>query len=330
MANPEDDLHSALAAAFEQEESEEVEAPAAEEVEQPRDDEGKFAAADEDHVREVTEKAEQTAPPRRAPSSWKPAAQDAFLKASRREQLTAEEVDLLTSEAERREGDYHKGLEQYKHHAHEAQVFQKAVEPYMKTIQSLGVDAPTAISRLLQVDHTLRYADSATKSRMFSQIAQEYGIDLQHAAGQPKVDPMVLQLQNQLQQQQMQYQQLSNMQAQREQAQYHSEIDRFASDPAHPYFESVKDEMALLLQSGKATDLKSAYDTAVWMRADTRQSLVDKQRAEAQRLATEQSHAAKAKSAAVSVKSSSPASTGVQPVKGSLREQLLAAMNDAS
>ncbi len=337
MENPPDDLHSALNDAFTQAEAQDkpveavVERPADDRV---RDEAGRFAAKAEPVEPAAPIEAAQpnveVAPPRKAPSSWKPDAQAAYLKAEAGEPLTPAEVKLLTEEANRRESDYHKGIEQYKTHAHEAQAYQRVVEPYMQTIRSLGVDAPTAIAKLFQADHTLRYSDPATKARFLGQLAQEYGVDIGQVVNAPPVDPNMQYLQQQLQQQQQQIQQFHQQQEMREQAGFQSEIQRFAADPAHTHFEAVKEEMALLLQTGKAQDLKSAYDTAVWMRADIRQSLVEQQRAEAQRAATEQAQATRAKSAAVSVKGSSPAGAGVQPVKGSLREQLDAAFSEAT
>jgi hypothetical protein len=337
MENPTDDLHSALNDAFTQAEAQEKPVEAV--VEKPaddraRDESGRFAAKAEPVEPAAPVEAVQpnveVAPPRKAPSSWKPDAQAAYLKAEAGEPLTPAEVKLLTQEAERRESDYHKGIEQYKSHAHEAQAYQRVVEPYMQTIRSLGVDAPTAIAKLFQADHTLRYSDPATKARFLGQLAQEYGVDIGQVVNAPPIDPNVQYLQQQTMQMQQQLQQFHQQQEMREQAGYQSEIQKFAADPAHPHFEAVKEDMALLLQTGKAQDLKDAYDTAVWMRADIRQSLVEQQRAEAQRAAQEQAQATRAKSAAVSVKGSSPAGAGVQPVKGSLREQLDAAFSEAT
>jgi hypothetical protein len=336
MENPKDDLHSALNDAFTQAEA--LEKPADTVVEEPasgpaRDEAGRFAVKPAEAAVALSEPvaaAVEVAPPRKAPSSWKPEAQAAYLKGYAGEALTPEEVKILTQEAERRENDYHKGIEQYKTHAHEAQAYQRVVEPYMQTIRSLGVDAPTAIAKLFQADHTLRYSDPATKARFLGQLAQEYGVDIGQVQNAPAVDPQYQYLQQQMQQLQQQNQTLFQQQAEREQAGYQTEIQRFAADPAHPHFDAVKEEMALLLQTGKAQDLKTAYDTALWMRADIRQSLVEQQRAEAQRTATEQAQSQRAKSAAVSVKGSSPAGGGVQPVKGSLRDQIEAAISDAS
>lgn len=331
MENPTDDLQSTLAAAFEQAEEREAAQPEVEVQSRERDEAGRFAAKEEAKP-EAVEQTQQVevAPPRRAPSSWKPDAQAAYLKAEAGEALTPAEIKLLTAEANRRETDYHKGIEQYKTHAQEAQAYQRVVEPYMQTIRSLGVDAPTAVAKLFQADHTLRYSDPATKARFLGQLAQEYGVDLGQVINAPQIDPNVQYLQQQTMQLQQQLQQFRQQQEMTEMSGYQSEIQKFMSDPAHVYFNDVREDMARLLSTGNANDLKDAYEKAVWMRDDIRQSLIEQQRAEAQRAATEKSQTNRAKAASVSVRGGSPAGSGAPPAKGSLRDTIAAAFDDAS
>ena len=340
MANPSDDLRTALEGAFEEQDKPEVtttvteqqaEETPAERSERLRDESGRFAKAEAQEpkpepvakaetpvaqvAQEVAQEVVQSEQPRRAPSSWKPDAQQAF----------AQLPPNVQEEVLRRESDYHKGIETYKTHAHAAQVFEKVVQPFMPTIQQMGVDAPTAVQRLLQADHTLRYSDPATKTQLFTQLAREYGIDLAQAANQPQPDPQYLALQQQIAQQQREMQNWRQEQQRTQETVALTEIQKFSADPANVHFESVRDDMAKLINSGMADSLKDAYDKAVWQRGDIRQSLIEQQRAEAQKQALEQSTSARAKAASVSVKGSSPSAGGVQPVKGSLRDQLTAA-----
>jgi hypothetical protein len=321
------DLRTALEEAFAEkaEESTEVKpepTPEPEQTEQPRDEAGKFA-------KEI-EQTEQTEPTqRKAPSSWKPAAQEAFLKADRGEALTPEEIKLLTAEAERRESDFHKGVSEFKSHSERAKAYDAAIAPYQAHLQRLGVDAPTAISALMRADTILRTSDPATKAQYFSQLAREYGIDLNSVQEPPQLDPQTNYLMSELQQLRNQQQMWQNQIQQQEQARANSELTKFATaDKAH--FDAVRGDMADLLETGKAKTLEEAYDMAVWMRQDIRQSLLDQQRAEAQKKALEQAQAQKARTAAVSVKGSSPVSGGVQPgTKGSLRD-IIAAQFDSN
>lgn len=333
MENPSgDDLRSALEGAFEQEEKTEITEhteTSEQRTERLRDESGRFAKAEKVEPEPVAVNTEphaettgflKTEPvepvvERKAPSSWKPDAQQAF------SQLPPQVQD----EVLRRETDYHKGIEGYKQHAHAAQAFESVIKPFMPTIQQMGVDAPTAVQRLLQADHTLRYSDQTTKVQLFNQLAREYGIDIAQAANQPQPDPQYLALQQQLAQQQRELQNWKQEQMRTQETVAQTEIQKFASNPANVHFEAVREDMAKLLNSGLAESLQDAYDKAVWQRGDIRQSLIEQQRAEAQRQAIEQSQHAKAKAASVSVKGSSPSAGGVQPVKGSLRDQLAAA-----
>jgi len=281
-----------------------------------RDEAGRFAAKEAQNVSppENTEEPK----PIKAPSSWKPAAQEAYLKAERGEPLTPEEVRILTNEANRRESDFHRGVEEFKTHAQKARAYEAAIAPYQQTLQSMGVDAPTAISALLKADHTLRYSDPATKAQYFQQLAQQYGIDLQAVQNAPQVDPQTQYLMNQLNELRQTQQQWHNSIQQQEQTRANQELEQF-NNAGNAHFEAVRGDMADLLETGKATSLQDAYEKAVWMNPDIRQSLIEQQRLDAQKKATAEAQAIRAKTAAVSVKGSSPSAGGVQTNGSDLR-----------
>lgn len=180
------------------------------------------------------------------------------------------------AEIERRENDFHKGIEQYKAGSAAAQEWDKAVQPYLATIRSLNVTPQQAATHLMGVDHQLRYSAPQQKVGMLLQIANSYGVDLQTLANgiqqmageqvwqqQNPVDPRTQQLQarvNQLEQHITTTQQQS-------QAAEHSAIDSdiaaFAADPDHEHFGLLQQDMAVLLQTGRAKDLDDAYEMAM-------------------------------------------------------------------
>lgn len=294
-----------------------------------RDESGKFAKKAEPAPEPAPEPVQEAPKPEvKAPTSWKPAAQEAFLKASRGEMLTADEVKLLTAEAERREGDFHKGIQEFRTHADRARSYDQAIAPFQQHLQALGVDAPTAISSLLKADYTLRNSDPVSKRAYFMNLAQQYGIDLNAEA--PQVDQTVQYLMNELNQLRQSQQLTYNQIQQREQEAAQSEMQAFASDPQHAHFEAVRGTMASLLETGQAKTLKEAYDKAVWLDDGIRQSLIEQQRKDAESKAMAQAQAQRARTAAVSVKGSSPAAGGIQTPKGSLRDQILASMEQLS
>jgi hypothetical protein len=325
------DIASALQEAFdkhtEEPVTESVSNPESEQSPEPeqtesgavRDEKGRFAAK----VTEPQPEAEavQEMPVRKAPSSWKPAAQEAFLKADRGEALTQDEIKLLTQEAERRESDFHRGLNDFKSHSERARAYDQVIAPYQQHLQRLGVDAPTAINALMKADVTLRTSDPATKAAYFAQLAQEYGIDLGQVQQPVNQDPQTQYLMQQINELRQTQQMWQNQIQQQEQMKAQKELESFGY-AEKPHFDAVRGDMADLLESGKAGTLQDAYEMAVWMRQDIRQTLISQQIADAQRKASAEAQTQRAKTAAVSVKGSSPASAGGQPINGSIGDIL--------
>lgn len=295
-----------------------------------RDEQGRFKAKAEEQAKEAPAPVPEPAPapPARNPfSSWKPDAQQALMKAERGEALTPEELKLLRVEAERRESDFHKGFNELKTHGERAKAYDSAIAPYQQHLQRLGVDAPTAISALMRADYTLRNSDPAGKAAYFAQLAREYGIDLTQVQQPQPVDPQTQFLTQQLNELRQQQQMWQNQLQQQEQMRAQQELQSFATaDKKH--FDAVRNDMADLLETGKAKTLQEAYDMAVWMRPDVRQTLIEQQLADAQRKTLEQAQAQRAKTAAVGVKGSSPVGAGSQPVTGSLRDVIAAQFAD--
>lgn len=321
------DIRSALESAYTEEPAEQVEKTEAPEPvekadDRPRDEAGRFAAKVETPEVPPVEAAPEV-PVRKAPSSWKPEAQTAWTKADKGEPLTAEEVRLLALEAERREGDFHKGVQEFKTHSERARAYDAAIAPYRDHLQTLGVDAPTAINALLNADKTLRTGDPATKAAYFAKLAQEYGIDIGQVQQPAPQDPQTAYLMQQLHSLEQRHRMWESELQRQQREQAESEIRAFSE--GKPHLDAVRGDMADLLQSGKAKSLNDAYDMAVWMRPDIRQTLIEQQRADAQRKAAEQAQAQRARTAAVSVKGSSPSSGGASAPSGSLRDQLAAA-----
>ena len=185
------------------------------------------------------------------------------------------------------------GLEQYKGDAGFAKQIKEALNPYMATINALGVDAPTAIRSLLNADHQLRVGSPSQKVQYFQHLAKQYGVDLGGVApqdeGQPQIDPRIQQLQDELHGLKQVIQTGNQQQFDSERQKIQNEVNSFASDPKHPYFDEVSEEIVALLKNGAT--LEDAYEKAVWANPVTRQK-------EMSRVQTEQQAALKAKAIA--------------------------------
>lgn len=271
------------------------------------------ANAKSDAAAQPADGAEAAADPEdAAPSSWK-------------REIAEKWKDVpveVRAEIQRREDDYHKGIEQYKSFAQVGHAFERAITPNMDLIQAGGVNPIQAIEYLFNAHRTLTYGNPQEKAAAIGRIARDCGIDLATVQPPPPVDPAVRQLQQQ--NQQLQQFQRSVMDQQNQTAQ--SEIEQFRANPANVHFEVVKDDMSLLLQSGRATSLQDAYDKTVWMRPDIRKSLVEQQRTDAQKTATAQARDKRAKAAAVGVKGSALSKGSTNNPDASLRETIAAAM----
>lgn len=281
------DRRAALEAAFSAKEAPETTQEETK-ADRARDERGRFAAE---------QKAAEEKPARKCPSSWKPEAKPLF------ERIAGDpELALIADEIERREADFHKGLEGYKGKAQFADAMERAIAPFAATIQSYGVSPDVAVQALFAADHRLRYGAPHEKAQALMQLAQDYGINLDGLPQQAQVDPNYAALYQELAQTKAQLNQYFAYQQQAQTQTYQSEIERFATDK--PHFDAVREDMAALLQAGRAESLDQAYEMATWARPDIRSSLLEQQMKDAEQKRREdaQRAAAAAKSAAVQVR----------------------------
>lgn len=326
-----DDLRSLLSSAFEAAETptDAVEPEESSPSERLRDENGRFAKKSEpeepvqetvqpepEKVEEVAEEKPPEVPQKRPPSSWKKDAQAAW-------DTLPEHVkdDVL-----RRETDFHRGIEQYKTFAQKAQAYEQAIAPYQDTLKALGVPAEQAIGALFKADSILRHGLPHEKAAYFAQLAQEYGVPLEGIEQPPPVDPAYRALLNEVRQLRQSETQREQERQRAEMEQLNSTISKFAEGKEH--FDAVRDDMAALLQAGRASDLEQAYDMAIWARPDLRTSLLEQQVKAAEEKARAEAQRLKAKTAAVSVKGSSPVS-GTSATPTDLRALLEAQFNQS-
>jgi len=240
---------------------------------------------------------------KRPPSSWKRDYHEVWQTAD----------DKLKEYAWQREEEMRKGVEPLLGKAQFADKMQKAMQPYEQTIRGLGIEPEAAVEALMRADYTLRNAPADQKRNYLAQLANEYGINLGEVdpySQSGPVDPVVYQLQNELNNIRGEVVGWKQQQEQAQNQALQAEIDDFAQTADH--FEDVRPTMISLLQGGVATTLEEAYEKAIRL-DDNVYSEIQKGR-QAQEDADKRNaanRAAKAaKAAAVSVRSSTP---GGQP-----------------
>lgn len=280
-----------------------------------RDEKGRF----------VEGKAEVKAPPVVAepapavvrparPSSWK---KDYWDHWDKLDPKVAEYIN-------QREGEYAKGVSTYKSEWDNAKPLIDAVAPFLPELQKHNIQPAQWITNLGRAHHSLVTGDNQSKLQMFAKLAQDYGVPLQALYDQQAAQQFVSQSIQQPRQPVPQQDIGALVKQELEAARTQDAIQQFqvAKDAAgnllYPHFETVKSDMALLLEAGKAQDLPSAYDKAMRLHDDLFQAEQDRKRKaeEASRLEAQRKAVAAAKGSAVSVKSATPAVAGSSPKKG--------------
>jgi hypothetical protein len=152
----------------------------------------------------------------------------------------------------------------------------------------------------------LSSAPQEQKVQMFQKLASDYGIQLNNMGQVQQLDPYAQQLMNQLNSVNQEVSVIKNRFAQEENNRLMGEIESFKSGGNAPHFELVREEMAQLLELGKAQDLKTAYKLAVRINDEAWALEQEKIISGAKQQASKANQVAKAKAAAVSPRSVTP------------------------
>ena len=302
------DLRTALEEAFNQEPQEEV-------IEQDESIEKPFEEVAEEVVEEPTEEAiEEVVEEVKAatrPTTWKKEYLNIWDKLEKNEPVTKEEFTKFAEYANQRETEYKKGVSAYKGEVDRIKPLENAIAPYRQHLQQQGINEIALIDNLVKSHFVLAQAPYEQKVQMFNRLAQDYGIQLN---GNPQqTDPYIQQLMNQLNTVNQEVGTIKNRYEQEEQNRLMGEINRVASDvEKFPHFESVREDMAQLLERGLAHNLETAYAKAVRMNDDVWAVEQERLLTQASRQASKAQQVAKAKAASVSPKSVTPNGVGGQ------------------
>lgn len=357
MAEEQLDRRDILMQAMEAAEEGTLEAPKEVEIDEPeRDVISEEAAAEKSAQEEVSEEAieepaeivaesesevtheeaqnvaEEVKPVTR-PSTWKKEYVAIWDKIEKGEQISKEDFIKFAEYANQRESEYKKGVSTYKAEADRARSYEEAIAPFIPELQAQNISPAAWINNLGRAHMILSKAPYDQKVQMFQRLAQDYGIQLgEDGLSVSQTDAYTQQLMNQLNQVNQEVSTIKSRFQQEEQARLMSEIERVRSDVENfPHFDVVREEMAQLLELGKAQDLETAYKKAVRMNDDVWAKEQERLLANAKQAASKAQQVAKAKTVAVSPKSSTPRGVVAEPAgkkdrRDILSEQLSEAM----
>ena len=317
-------------------ETEEAEAPeeaaealpeppeAEDQAEDPDDDEPDEAQPEEEE--EQQEAAELEAIP--APQHWPQDFSKDF------EALPVEAQHMFMTRYKQMEADHTKKTQGIAQYRKRQEAFDEIMAPFKGDFERAGMDDVGAVRQLLAAHDYLR----KDPQNAINWLANQYGVDIGAIGNDPAqedefADPQVKQLQQQVAQltgfiQNQQTQQQSN-----EQASTQSFIDQFAAEtdangnPAHPHFEKVRNVMGTLISNNNATDLKTAYEMAVYADPDLRQAEIQRMAASKSQNDVKTEAVKKAKKAQRSkVRGSATPASPALPANASIRDTINASI----
>jgi len=280
-----------------------------------------------DSHEEAQEAAEEVKPVSR-PSTWKKEYVQIWDKMEKGEQISKEDFTKFAEYANQRESEYKKGVSTYKAEADRARGYEEAIAPFVSELQAQGITPAAWINNLGRAHMTLVKAPYEQKVEMFQRLAADYGIQLNgegQFAAPPQVDAYTQQLMNQLNMVNQEVSSIKGRFAQEENQRLMNEIQKYQSDTAnYPHFDVVREEMAQLLELGKAQNLETAYKKAVRLNDDVWALEQDRLLNHAKQQASKAQQVQKAKAAAVSPKSVTPSGKVSDPGDKKDRRSLIA------
>ena len=250
-----------------------------------------------------------------APKSWPKEMHDHWAK-------TPPEVQQYWQTREKQMLD---GLDQYKGAAQYGKTIQDAIAPFQQDIQAQGVDAPRAISFLLEANRRLTTGSVESRRQAYEELGRNLGIPTQAQPGaepQAPLDHRIQTLEQRLasiQEEQTRQQRVALEAANTKSL---AEVRAFAEDPKHAYFDEVHEDIVKFIQAGAS--LQEAYDRAIWANPVTREKQMQ------ERLSTEAEKAKerarldalpKKKAQSVNVRSRDTSRTPTEPV-GSIEDTM--------
>ena len=259
------------------------------------------------------------------PSTWKKEYVNIWDKMEKGEQINKEDFVKFAEYANQRESEYKKGVSTYKAEADRAKGYENAIAPYAQDLQRRGIQPTQYIENLVRAEQILSNASYNQKVQVFQKLASDYGIQLNGNGQVTQLDPYTQQLMNQLNQVNQEVSSIKGRFAQEENQRLMGEIERVRSTVEQfPHFDVVREEMAQLLELGKAQDLETAYKKAVRMNDDVWALEQDRLLKDAKQSAIKAQQVAKAKAAAVSPRSTTPSGKVSNPEDKKDRRSLIA------
>lgn len=261
---------------------------AADKASRERDELGRFASKKEEQQPQQPQVAQsdvnqpqEAAIPR--PTTWKKEYAPIWDKLARGDALTAQESQKLAKYNVQREQEFATGVSTYRQEAQNAKHLTEALAPFIPVMQRRNMSAPDFIKNLGTTYAFLAEGSVQQKLQAFAALARDVGIPLE-AIGQAQtnqLNPVVPQLLQEIQELKSQINGVNGWRDQQEQSEIQKVISEFENNPeSYPHFQTVRQTMGKMLESGFANNMQDAYTKAVRMHDDIWQEEQEKNAAQ--------------------------------------------------
>lgn len=229
------------------------------------------------------------------------------------------------------------GISQYKEIASFGSTMADTIRPYEHVIRQQGIDAPRAVQYLLDAHSMLTTGSIDGRLNAYKKLGADLGLTPYMANGnaghtqdgaiqQPQLPTEVQNYMDNLSKQVQNMRQFlehqNNVSLQEKSEMVMKQIEAFASDPAHPYFDDVANDIVAHINAGAS--LPDAYEKAVWSNAAVREKRMALMREDAVKKELENARLKalpKKNAASINVRGSESQKNGAEPV-GDLTDTL--------
>jgi hypothetical protein len=248
-------------------------------IEKTRDDQGRFAPKPAEAVKVEAETApaqpdQQTEAPTPRPTTWKKEHMPAWEKMAKGEALTPDESRKLAQYTVQREREFATGVSTYRAEAQNAKQLTDALAPYMSTIQQRGLAPAAFVQEMGRTHEVLMRGTPQQKMQAIAELARNVGVPIEAIQQQQggQLDPVVPQMMQYIQQLESKVNGVASWRDSQENQAVNGIIAKFQDAGKYPHFEAVRMTMGQLMERGFTADPDAAYQMAVGMDGNLRET----------------------------------------------------------
>lgn len=172
-----------------------------------------------------------------------------------------------------REDQMRAGLDNDRENAVFGRNLRDAIAPHRELLAQQGVNEAQAVQYMLNAHHKLSTGSPESRKAAFQALAQSYGF------AESDANPEILDISNRISQIESNLTRQQQYAAQQQSETITKQVEDFASAPGHEHFETLADEIAVLINAGKSLDdaYRIAYRASDLYEADLKKQAAEQE-----------------------------------------------------